>query len=620
MTVGLPITNVVNVSASLTPLGASYLNLQTLLIIGDLNVIDAYQRLRLYSSLTGVANDFGTTAPEYLAATIFFAQSPTPTALYIGRWAKTATHGVLQCGVMSGTQQTLSNWTVVVTGSFATTIDGSSFTVTGLNFSSATNLNNVASTIQTALQTTGVTVPGLPVLGSALSGSLAQTTYYVKTTYITANGETLPSSEASLLVTANHVVTVASPAANGAGVTSYNVYASSSTGTETKQTASPIAIGTPWQMPGTGLVSLGALPGANTATIAGSTAATVVWNYGQNNFTFSSGSTGTASSFGNLTSAGSGTDISAQLLGTAATDQYIASGVASETAVACVQAMDNLTTYWYGLMFGAGTNNGDIADSDYLAIAPYIESSTASTGNPHIFGLTTSEAAALSSVATTDIGYNLNAAGYTRTFYMYSSANPYGCAGLYGKLLTVNFAAQSSMITLMWKQLAGFNYETLTPNQATSLNTKRYNYFALFNNGVAIVVNGMMASQDFVDEIFGLDGLVNYIQTDLFNLMVTTNTKIPQTDAGMHQLIVTAQNACQSFVNNGYLAAGTWTSAGIGPVQTGQVLSNGYYVWAAPMALQSAAQRGQRISPTIQILAKEAGALHDIVVSLTVNR
>jgi len=620
MTVGLPITNLVNVSASLTPLGASYLNLQTLLIIGDSNVIDTYQRIRLYSSLSGVAGDFGTTAPEYLAATIFFDQSPTPTALYIGRWAKTASHGVLQCGFLTAAQQSISNWTVVTTGSFGATIDGSTFQYTGLNFSAATNLNNVASTIQTAVQAGGVTVPGTPVLGSAASGSLTQTTYYVKTTYVTVNGETTPSAESSLLVTANHVVTVASPAANGAGVTGYNVYASSSTGTETKQTATPIAIGVNWQMPGTGLIGGGALPGTNTATIAGSTTATVVYNAAVDNFTFSSGSSGTTSSMGFLTSVGSGTDISAQLLGTSTLAQYATSGVAAETAVACVQTLDSMTTYWYGLMFAAGTNNGDIADSDYLAIAPYIESSTASTGNPHIFGLTTSEAGALSSSSTADIGYNLNAAGYTRTFYMYSSQNPYGVAGLYGKLLTVDFSAQSSMITLMWKQLAGFTYETLTPTQATALNTKRYNYYALFNNGVAIVVNGMMASQDFIDEVFGLDGLVNEIQTDLFNLMVTTNTKIPQTDAGMHQLIVTAQNSCQAFVNNGYLAAGTWTSAGIGPVQTGQVLSNGYYVWAAPMALQSAAQRGQRISPTIQILAKEAGALHDIVVSLTVNR
>jgi len=620
MTTGLPITNLVNVSASLTPLGASYLNLQTLLIIGDSNVIDTYQRIRLYSSLSGVAGDFGTTAPEYLAATIFFDQSPTPTALYIGRWAKTASHGVLQTGFLTSAQQTISNWTVITSGSFGTTIDGSTFQYTGLNFSAATNLNNVASTIQTAMQAGGVTVPGTPVLGSASSGSLAQTTYYVKTTYVTVNGETTPSAEANLLVTANHVVTVASPAANGVGVTGYNVYASSSTGTETKQTATPIAIGVNWQMPGTGLIGGSALPGTNTATIAGSTTATVVFNSTEGNFTFSSGSSGTTSSMGFLTSVGSGTDISAQLLGTSALAQYATSGVAAETAVACVQTLDSMTTYWYGLMFAAGTNNGDIADSDYLAIAPYIESSTATTGNPHIFGLTTSEAGALSSSSTSDIGYNLNAAGYTRTFYMYSSQNPYGVAGLYGKLLTVNFAAQSSMITLMWKQLAGFTYETLTPTQAAALNTKRYNYYALFNNGVAIVVNGMMASQDFVDEIFGLDGLVNYIQTDFFNLMVTTTTKIPQTDAGMHQLIVTAQNACQAFVNNGYLAAGTWTSAGIGPVQTGQVLSNGYYVWAAPMALQSAAQRAQRISPTIQILAKEAGALHDIVVSLTVNR
>lgn len=620
MTQGLPITQIVNVSASLTALGASYANLQTLLIVGDSNVIDTYQRIRFYPSLQTVANDFGTTAPEYLAATIFFDQTPTPTNLYIGRWAKVASSGACNGGSLTGAQQVISLWTAVTSGSFAVTIDGSTFKVTSMNFSATTNLNGVASVIQTAVQTAGVTVPAGGVLTQTAGGSLSPTTYYVNLTYVTANGETTIGAQTSLAVLVNNLLNVASPAANGAGVTGYNVYVGTTNSNGTKQNASPIAIGTPWVEPTSGLISGASEPGSNTASIAGSTAATVVWNLNNADFTIISGSTGTSSSVSFLSNAGVGTDISAQLLCTSTTASYASSGVAAETALACVTVLDNLTTYWYGLEFAAGTNNGDIADSDYLAIAPYIEAATATTGNPHIFGLTTSEATALNANSSADIGSELQAAGYTRTFFMYSSQNPFGVGGLFGKLLTVNFAAENSMITLMWKELAGFSYETLTPTQATTLNTKRYNYYALFNNGVAIVVNGTMASNDYIDEIFGLDGLVNYIQTDLFNFMVTNNTKVPQTDAGVSQLVTVCQNACQAFVNNGYLAAGTWTSAGIGPIQPGMTLSNGYYVWAAPIALQSAAQRGQRISPTIQILGKEAGAIHDIVVNLTVNR
>lgn len=109
----------------------------------------------------------------------------------------------------------------------------------------------------------GLAAPAAPTLSQVASGSLAATTYYVKVTYTTASGETLGSSESSLAVSVNNVLKVTSPATL-TGAMGWNVYVSTSTGTETKQNASPIAIGTAWQEPNTGLIAGSALPGANT--------------------------------------------------------------------------------------------------------------------------------------------------------------------------------------------------------------------------------------------------------------------------------------------------------------------------------------------------------------------
>ena len=101
--------------------------------------------------------------------------------------------------------------------------------------------------------------PAAPVLSSVAGGVLAAATYYVKTTYVAGGGETLPSAEANLAVVADDVLQVASPAASG-GATGYNVYVSTAIGAETKQNAAPIAIGTAWTEPTTGLIAGGALP------------------------------------------------------------------------------------------------------------------------------------------------------------------------------------------------------------------------------------------------------------------------------------------------------------------------------------------------------------------------
>ena len=114
------------------------------------------------------------------------------------------------------------------------------------------------------------TPPAAPTLSSVAAGTLAATTYYVKITYVNAAGETLPSAEASLAVAADYVLSVASPAATS-GASGWNVFVSTATGTETLQNSSPIAIGTAWQEPTTGLISGSALPTTSTFGVPSAT-------------------------------------------------------------------------------------------------------------------------------------------------------------------------------------------------------------------------------------------------------------------------------------------------------------------------------------------------------------
>jgi hypothetical protein len=88
MTAALPVDLVVNVQISLTPLAAQTRSFGSLLILGSTPVIGAGERIRAYSGITEVADDFGITDPEYSAAIKFFAQNPRPTTVYIGRWVQ----------------------------------------------------------------------------------------------------------------------------------------------------------------------------------------------------------------------------------------------------------------------------------------------------------------------------------------------------------------------------------------------------------------------------------------------------------------------------------------------------------------------------------------------------
>lgn len=193
MNVGLPVALIVAVSVAFTPSGTPTPNFNTGLVLGSSSVIDVVTRMRTYSTLNGVATDFGTSAPEYLAAQAWFGQLPQPTSLCVGRWAQSATSGQLYGGAVSAANQLLSAWTGISNGSFAVNVNGSGVTnITGMNFTSQTSLNGVASVIQTTLRAV------------ATGGYTLATCVWVSaySTFVITSGTTGTSSTVSFLTAA----------------------------------------------------------------------------------------------------------------------------------------------------------------------------------------------------------------------------------------------------------------------------------------------------------------------------------------------------------------------------------------------------------------------------------
>ena len=113
-----------------------------------------------------------------------------------------------------------------------------------------------------------VTNPGsAPTTSEVAGGSITGTTYYATFTYTDALGnQTLPSPEATQAVSTSFLLKVTSPSPS-TGAFYWDVYVSTTTGTETLQKKG-IPIGTDWTQPVTGLISGAAMPVANTTATA----------------------------------------------------------------------------------------------------------------------------------------------------------------------------------------------------------------------------------------------------------------------------------------------------------------------------------------------------------------
>ncbi|QPF06744.1 DUF3383 family protein [Raoultella terrigena] len=381
MAQGLPVSNVVNVDVIMSPVAATGRNFGALLILGTSTVIPVTERIRQYSAIEDIGDDFGVDSPEYEAATIFFSQSPKPTLVYIGRWAKTLAEGE-------------------------------------------------AGAVETLLQ--------------AVNASL----------------------------------------------------------------------------------------------------------------------------------------------------QY---------------------TNWYGM---AIADSADLVEADVISVAAAIEASSLS----RILAVTTADVNVLVAGNTDNIGYKLKAAGYARTFWQYSSNSKYAAISAFGRAFTVNFTGNNTTITLKFKTEPGITYETLTTAQAAAIDAINGNVYVYYANDTAIIQQGVMANGDFFDERHGLDWLQNYVQTNLYNLLYTSTTKIPQTDAGVTRLMTNVEASLDQAVNNGLIAPGVWNGGPIGQIESGDTLTKGYYVYADAVANQAQSDREARKSPVIQAAIKLAGAIHYGDVQINVVR
>jgi hypothetical protein len=510
MSLTLDLSDIVSVQVVVSPLAAPYSNFGTLMLMGSSDVIDIYERYRQYSNIDQVLNDFSNVSPEYLAAVDFFDQSPRPSILYIGRWAQADTNGRMHGGSLTPTQELMSNWTSITTGSLKIAFDGSSATdITGLNFSATQNLNAVAAIIQTAIR----------------------------------------------------------------------------------------AIGT-----------------------GGFTLATCQWNAAEARFEFKSGTTGASSAVSFMTTPASGVSIITQLRGTLALGARTVAGIVAETALTGAQALANASSQWYALVAATAV---PLSQEDHLAIASYILASSRS----RIYGITffgntvdTANNDCIYVTDGTDFASLLKSTDNKRVFWQYSSTDPYAVTSLFGRMATVNFNANNTTITLMFKKEPNIIPERLTESQAALLKTKGGNVYVYYNNDVAIIQPGQMSNGYFIDEVHGLDWLQNAIQIDVFNLLYQSTTKIPQTDGGAHLIVNQINATLARSVNNGLVAPGVWNADGFGQLIRGDALTNGFYTYCPPMALQSQADRETRVCPPIQVAAKLAGAIHNVPIIVSVNR
>ena len=329
-----------------------------------------------------------------------------------------------------------------------------------------------------------------------------------------------------------------------------------------------------------------------------------------NGVKFTSKRVGSESSIA-FSTASSGTDLagSSYLNGSGGTVVAGVDSTSQETlAEAILRVKDTIS-------FGGVLTTQMLDNADIIAIAPTLQEQNM---------LWLEGTCSLANIAV--LGNSIKAGVYTHTHIIaYSNGladMKCAVAAALSRALSVNWAGSNTANTLNLKQLATIQPD-LHLNQTYYGNAKQYGvdlyastqgyscYYS-FDNGA------------YVDEIVMNMFLKSKLEIGIFNALATTNTKVPQTEAGVAVVKTAIQNIVIQGVRNGYIAAGKWNSLSnrFGNLEDfdANIAQHGYYIYSQPVAEQSQADREQRKCPLIQVAIKRSGAIHSVTGEVILER
>lgn len=623
----MPISDIVNVQITRETQTVSQAGFGTLMILGTHKAFN--ERIKYYSNISEVAEDFDSNSLEYIAAQDTFAQSPRPTRLAIGRrnaddvtiLIETAQSGFDYTTTINGTGVTIDSTAVaqestveldadlVTSNSIAITVNGNVLAPIPFNTDHLTTMQDIQTAIESEpnIDSVEITDPDnrtLIVHSDPNENGIVNS--FVVTGGATQANATITNNNqpVTTLTIADTMVTEINSAALGVTATDNH---------DGTYTISADVAGTPYTI-GVSTNIINPVTARVTVTQAQpNTTYTVTINGIETSYTTGvevSDNEAIATALVNAIDNNSlvvGVDVTDNLDGSFELDGTAFSLAVSEVILAknfglIIQpltatdpvtddliAIQNVDNDWYAL---ACT---DRTKAVVQAIAAWVETQV------KIFGTASDEADIINVSAGTDltsIAALLNSAGYVRSFVMYhdDADSDFPECAWFGKVLPTT----PGSATWKFKQLASISYSDLTTNESKNARDKNANTYE-FVAGVGITREGTMAQGEFIDIIRGIDWLTARIQEFVYALLVNS-PKVPYTDAGIASVEAEVRRALDLGVNNDFIA------------------DDPQYTVSVPKAADvSPANKAARLLQDVTFQATLAGAIHAVEINGTVS-
>lgn len=624
----MPLSDIVNVQITRDTQAVSEAGFGLLMILGTHKRFN--DRIRFYSNIQGVANDFIPTDLEYIAAQEAFSQALSPEQIAIGRrtvdnatiLVETAMSPFNYTTTINSTNVTISstptaqNSVVTMSANFVTgnsiaiTLNGTPLAPIPFNTDQITTMNDIAAALEANPAVDSVSITGSNLVINVFG--LPNVSAIVNSLVVTG-GASQPTATITTPVQPVSPQTIA-----GSLVNAINTAALGVTATDNNDGTFNLAADTPGT-PYTLDVS---------STIVNPDAARITVTQVEPNTDYTVTINGVDFTYTTLNEVQTNEDIAAALVSIISTQTAVPVGAEDNhdgsfelTADVpgtgfVLSVSDGILSKQFGLIINPlvpsdtivnDLNAVQLVDDTWYALA--LTDRTAATvfsaagwteSQIKLFGTASSDPNIINLAAGVDlssIAAKCNQAGYVRTFVLYhqDADNDFPECAWFGGVLPLDPGSE----TWKFKKLNSISYSNLTSTQSQNARNKKANTYE-FIGGVGITREGTVAQGEFIDIVRGIDWLSSRIQEFVYSVLVNSN-KVPYTDAGITAIESEVKRALQLGITNNFIAND--------PAPT---------VTVPKAASVPPNDKAQRILKNVRFQATLAGAIHAINITGTV--
>ena len=290
----------------------------------------------------------------------------------------------------------------------------------------------------------------------------------------------------------------------------------------------------------------------------------------------------------------------------------IVQGQASEPIEDAMDAIGGLDDGWYFVTVDSSITTG----ADLFSLSRWVQTKA------HMLALDVVDEGVLTPDESTGLAAQLSALEQQRTFLVWSRTRDNKALSLAGRLSSVNFDGEDTLITPKFKSLPRTVSDIVTTAQKKELDRKWVGYYTRFGPD-AIFAEGWTQAGDWIDVRYWLDWITKAMQSEVYTLLRQHPTRVPQTAEGLASIEAAIERVCEAGRRNGGIAPGRVSETVANDIRLASnnpafdgFLPTGYLVVIGSIADQLQIDRAARRSPTIRVWLKGSGAMHHVTIGL----